>query len=78
MEVSYDPSISWYVYKQSFLFYLLKSDVRIRDVDGCYGKQTWSGKIHTMWGQMLGLHSIDYVPIEDRGITFRIFEQLVF
>jgi hypothetical protein len=37
MVVSYDPSISWYVYKMSFLFYLLKFDVRIGDVDGYYG-----------------------------------------
>jgi hypothetical protein len=76
MAVSYDPSISWFVYKLSFLFYLLKSDVRIGDVDGCYGKQTGSGKTHTMWGQMPRSNSIDYVPTEDRGITFRIFEQL--
>jgi len=35
MAVSYDPSIS-------FLFYLLKSDVKIGDGDGdgCYGRQT--------------------------------------
>jgi hypothetical protein len=76
MAVSYDPSISWFVYKLSFLFYLLKSDVRIGDVDGCYGKQTGSGKTHTMQGQMPGSNSIEYVPTEDRGITPRIFEQL--
>ncbi len=76
MAVSYDPSISWSVYKLSFLFYLLKSHVRIGDVDGCYGRQTGSGKTHTMWGQMPGSNSADYVPTEDRGITPRIFEQL--
>jgi hypothetical protein len=38
MAVSYDPSISWYVYKLSLLFYLLKFNVRIGDVDGCYGR----------------------------------------
>jgi hypothetical protein len=76
MAVSYDPSISWYVYKLSFLFYLLKYDVRIGDVDGCYGKQTGSGKTHTMWGQMPGSNFVDYVPTEDRGITPCIFEHL--
>ncbi|CAK9189601.1 unnamed protein product [Sphagnum troendelagicum] len=40
-----------------------------------YG-QTGSGKTHTMWGQMPGSNSADYVPTEDRGITPRIFEQL--
>jgi hypothetical protein len=72
MAVSYDPSTSWYVYKLSFHFYLLKSDVRIGDVDGYYGRQIGSGKTHTMWGQMLGSNSADYVPTEDRGITARI------
>jgi hypothetical protein len=62
MAVSYDPSISWSIFKLSFLFYLLKSDVRIGDVDGCYGRQTGSGKTHTMWGQMLGSNSTNYAP----------------
>jgi hypothetical protein len=74
MAVSYDPSISWSVYKLNFLFYLLKYDVKIGDVDGYYGRQTKSGKTHTMWGQMPGFNYADYVPTEDRGITPRIFE----
>jgi hypothetical protein len=47
MVVSYDPNISWYVYKLSFLFYLLKSDVRIGDVDGCYGGRHEVAKLIT-------------------------------
>ncbi len=52
--------------------------MKIGDVDGCNGKQIGSGKTHTMWGQMPGSNSVDYVLIEDRGITPRIFEQFFF
>jgi hypothetical protein len=78
MAVSYEPSISWSIYKLSFLFYLLKFDVRIGDVDGYYGRQIGSGKTHTMWGQMPGSNYVDYVPTKDHGITPRIFEKLFF